>query len=105
VKWAAVALLWWAGSVPATGTGPRVHEIEIRGMTFRPAELVVSPGDTVVWVNRDLVPHNATAAGAGAWATGDLARNDSGHYVATRSGEFAYRCTLHPVMRGTLRVR
>ena len=37
------------------GTPARMHTIEIRGMEFHPAELTVALGDTVVWINRDVV--------------------------------------------------
>ena len=72
-------------------------------MAFHPAELAVARGDTVVWINRDIVPHSATAAtGAGDWDTGILASAERGQLVARRPGTMAYVCTLHPNMRGTL---
>jgi plastocyanin len=78
--------------------------VEIRGMAFQPTVLEVAPGDTVVWINRDIVPHTATAGGRYPWDTGILAQGDSGRYVPSRSGESAYSCTLHPTMQGKLTV-
>src|SRR5204862_476961 len=52
----------------------RTHTVEIRGMEFHPAELTVAVGDTIVWINRDIVPHTATAGGG------------AGSQGATRSG-------------------
>jgi len=74
-------------------------------MAFQPAELTVERGDTVVWINRDIVPHTATAAEPPAWTTGNLLQHRSGRYVAGRPGTVHYFCDLHPVMKGTLRVR
>lgn len=74
-------------------------------MAFQPAVLEIHQGDTVVWVNRDFVPHTATAGGKPAWTTGSLAQNQSGQYVAHRTGELPYFCEFHPVMKGTLIVR
>ncbi|HET8712597.1 MAG TPA: cupredoxin family copper-binding protein [Gemmatimonadales bacterium] len=82
---------------------PRTHTVEIRGMQFRPAALTVAVGDTVVWINRDIVPHTATATGK--WDTGTIAQGASGRLVAARPGALDYICTLHPTMRGTLIIR
>jgi plastocyanin len=78
--------------------------VEIRGMAFRPAVLEVAPGDTVIWINRDIVPHTATANGSNGWNTGILAPGDSGRYVPSWIGETAYICKLHPTMRGRVTV-
>lgn len=74
-------------------------------MTFQPRVLELQRGDTVVWINRDLVPHTATAERKPAWTTGSLAQDQSGQYVARRTGEDPYFCEFHPVMKGTLIIR
>lgn len=81
---------------------PRAHTVEIRGMQFHPAELTAAPGDTIVWINRDIVPHTATA---NAWGTDVLSQGQSGRIVARRMGTIEYVCTLHPSMRGNLVIR
>ena len=98
--WQLVVLLFAALGGTA---GPRTHTVEIRGMQFRPAALTVAAGDTVVWMNRDIVPHTATAQGS--WDTGTITQGNTGRYIAARSGSFRYFCTLHPTMRGTLFIR
>lgn len=84
------------------GVPPQTHTIEIRGMEFHPAELTVAVGDTVVWINRDIVPHTATTQD---WDTGLLSQEQSGRTVAPHSGTVRYVCNLHPLMRGTLVIR
>jgi plastocyanin len=79
-----------------------VHTVEIREMVFRPETLTVARGDTVRWVNRDFVPHTATAEGKPAWDTGTLGQGDSGQVVVRVAGRQAYLCTLHPTMRGVI---
>jgi plastocyanin len=83
---------------------PRRHVVEIRGMAFHPAVLTIAPGDTVVWVNRDIVPHTAAAAGqrGPTWDTGQLRQGEEARYVPHRTGEAPYVCTLHPTMQGKL---
>ena len=38
----------------------KAYQVEIIQMKFHPAELTLQKGDTVVWINRDIVPHDAT---------------------------------------------
>ena len=45
-------------------TARRTHTVTMAGMKFMPASLSVTKGDTVIWVNEDLVPHTATASNA-----------------------------------------
>ncbi|MGE5803031.1 MAG: plastocyanin/azurin family copper-binding protein [Gemmatimonadota bacterium] len=95
---AVLLLAMVAGSSPP----PRAHTVEIRGMEFHPAVLTVAPGDTVVWINRDLVPHTATAE---SWGTKQLAQGQVGRVVARHTGRVAYACILHPTMHGALVIR
>jgi plastocyanin len=88
-----------------TGPAPRRHVVEIRGMAFHPEVLEARRGDTVVWINRDIVPHTATASGRSGWDTGPLVQGTSGQYVARRPGTEPYLCKLHPTMLGKLIVR
>jgi plastocyanin len=90
---------------PPESVTPRRHVVEIQGMAFKPGVLEVNRGDTVAWVNRDMVPHTATAIGKPAWSTRTLLQDQSGELVATDSGTIPYFCELHPVMTGKLIVR
>jgi plastocyanin len=84
------------------GVPPRRHLVEIRGFAFQPAVLQVARGDTVVWINRDIVPHTATPTGKAQWDTGTLTQGQEGRHILRRRGSFSYVCTLHPTMKGTL---
>lgn len=99
---AAVILLLAGG---AGGPPPRTHTVEIRGMEFHPAELTVAVGDTIVWVNHDIVPHTATSTGSRHWDIGQLAPGQAGRYVMREPGKVSYNCTLHPTMKATLIIR
>ena len=93
-----------AGLSPAAPR-PQRHVIEIQGMAFHPAELQIDRGDTVGWINRDIVPHTATSTGKPAWDTGTLGQGASGQYVPRHKGEEPYFCKFHPVMLGKLIIR
>ena len=105
---AAIGVLALAGAAVASRPAdpvPQRHIVEIRGMAFHPEELEVRRGDTVVWINRDIVPHTATATQKSGWDTGTLLQGKRGHYVTFQRGEDPYFCKLHPVMPGKLIVR
>jgi plastocyanin len=73
-------------------------------MAFHPDSVRVTAGDTVSWINQDIVPHTATSQHGAAlqWDTGQLAQGATGRFVARRAGTVRYTCTLHPTMHGVL---
>jgi plastocyanin len=80
------------------------HRIEINGFAFKIPTAAVDVGDTVVWVNKDIVPHTVTDQDR-AFDSGAIAAGSSWKLVAKTPGTFHYVCTLHPNMTGTLIVR
>lgn len=76
-------------------------------MEYHPAGLTVAVGDTVVWINRDIVPHTATATGTGTtnWDTGQMGQGQTGRYIVSRRGAINYACSFHPTMHGKLIIR
>lgn len=80
------------------------HVVEIQAFSFQPRRTVVAPGDTVVWVNRDIVPHTITAEG-GAWPTHTLEEGQSWEMAVNGGGAFPYFCEFHPHMKGLVATR
>ena len=80
------------------------HRVDIQRFTFVPDRLVVAPGDIVVWVNHDLVPHTVTAEDGG-WDSQELAPNDKWELRVTEEMTGDYFCRYHPMMRGRVHVR
>ena len=97
-------LLPAAGVAGAAGPAPREHTVLIEGMRFQPEGLTAAAGDTVVWINRDLVPHTASSA-SGRFDSKEIAPGKTWRHVVRSSGEFSYICTYHPLMKAVLRVR
>ena len=100
------AVLVMSGALPemaAAARKPVTHTVTIDASRFQPDTLTVTRGDTVVWVNDDLVAHTATSQ-PGAFDSGLIAPGKSWKYKTKRAGEFAYTCTYHPTMMATLRV-
>ncbi len=83
---------------------PRRHTVTIEGNAFRPDDLTVARGDTVVWVNHDFYPHTATDT-EGRFDSGLIPAGGSWTLTVDSPGELRYLCTFHPAMKATLRVR
>lgn len=79
------------------------HTIIIENMRFNPEALTVKRGARIVWINRDLFPHTATAD-AKTFDSGSIATSASWVYVARKPGHYSFGCTFHPTMKGTLTV-
>ena len=82
--------------------GQKTHTVTIEAMRFQPQSLTVKAGDTIVWSNKDVVAHTATAAG---FDSQTIMPGQSWTYLASAKGDFPYICTLHPAMKATLRVK
>ena len=88
------------------GTRPRAagKTIRISNFAFVPAELTVSRGDTVAWVNEDSFIHT-TAADSAAWSSPEIAKGNQFVFVTSQVGRLSYHCEAHPVMRGEIVVQ
>ena len=77
--------------------------IEIRGFAFGDGQTLTVPvGTTVVWVNRDSVPHTVTG---GPLDSPVLNTGDTFTFTFTEPGTYEYICKLHPSMRHTIVVQ
>ncbi len=101
---AAVLVLTWSvasGCRAGRACAPKRHVVEIEQFVYRPDTLRVGVGDTVAWLNRDVVPHTATD-GAKAWDSGILGKDAEWRMVPTTPGVHHYLCALHPTMKAVL---
>ncbi|MEA2243458.1 MAG: hypothetical protein QOD24_3014, partial [Solirubrobacteraceae bacterium] len=76
--------------------------VEIHDYAFAPKTLTVPVGTTVTWKNHDGDAHTVTGAGLKSKSFGMDATYS---YTFTKAGTFAYVCSLHPQMKGTVVVR
>lgn len=83
---------------------PAAHEITMAADSYRPTELTVARGDTIVWFNTDIVTHTATSRG-GFWDSGRLKRGRRFRWLASTPGRYPYICSTHRGMIGTIIVR
>ena len=92
------------GSDGCTGPIPRSHQVTVRSFRYQADPVNVARGDTVVWVNADMVPHTVTARD-GTWDSQSLSPSATWRLVPEEAGRYPYFCVFHPNMEGTLVVR
>src|SRR5918992_2221133 len=94
-----VAML--AAGSPVRGA---THTVMINGLAYTPATLTIAVGDTVTWMNNDVQAHTATASG-GAFDSGTMNPGQSFSFTFTAAGSFAYTCSFHAELTGTITVQ
>jgi plastocyanin len=79
--------------------------VTISNSAYSPNPLTVSKGTTVTWQNNDSMAHTATADDA-SFDTGNIPANSTSSGVTfNQTGTFAYHCTYHSGMQGTITVQ
>ena len=91
-----------SGSAPAPASDGQA--IAIKDNTF-PKETDVSPGTKVTWTNDDDVAHTVTSMHGGPLKSGTLDKGASYSYTFSSPGTYAYYCSVHPDMKGTVTAR
>lgn len=81
--------------------GAQTHRIVIEKFKFVPERLTIKKGDTVEWINRDFVPHIATAKDK-SWESANMAKDEIGKVTLSKLGSHPYICRYHPHMIGEI---
>lgn len=79
---------------------PTSDTVVINSMQFSPANLNVDIGDTVTWINKDLVSHNVKDTINNLFYSDTLQTDKFYRWVVTGSAN--YICTIHPTMKGSI---
>jgi plastocyanin len=92
----------------AAASAPKAHKSASASVTmgdlfFSPTSVTIAVGDTVTWRNTGDAPHNATADD-GSFSTPTINNGQSASHTFSQAGTFSYTCTIHPQMKGTVRV-
>lgn len=85
-------------SLPAVAAGT---EVNIDNFAFTPKELTVKAGTTVVFRNRDDIPHSVVGT-KGEFHSKALDTDDSFEFTFAKAGTYSYSCGLHPQMQGKI---
>lgn len=94
-------------TVQSTDTDSKTNEsktdtVYISQMQFQPANLTINKGDTVIWINKDIVSHNVTEDPLGSVKSDTLKTGDSFKIAPDHS--FHYICSIHPTMKAEINV-
>lgn len=73
-----------------------------RGGAFEAPTVTVKVGDTVTWVNASGNVHNVTFQDQSVHPSSIMYGKDKFSMTFTKPGAFAYRCTFHPGMDGSV---
>lgn len=84
----------------AAGGGNSVAVVDF---SFNPATLTLPKGTTVTWTNTGSTTHTVTADD-GSFDSGNLPAGQTFSRTFSTAGTFAYHCTIHASMKGTITV-
>jgi plastocyanin len=76
-------------------------QIVMEKLGFQPAETQAKVGDTIEWVNKDILAHTATATAGDDWNV-IIGPNKTEKLVLQKAGTVDYYCKYHPNMKGRL---
>lgn len=69
---------------------------------FEPSTVFVNVGGTVTWKNGTDAAHTVTSDSGSVLASASIAANGAFSHVFGAAGTFAYHCSIHPYMTGTV---
>lgn len=87
----------------SAGTAARAADVTVKigNFTFGPQEQHVKAGTRVTWINEDDIPHTVTSTTL-AFKSKPLDSDDKYAFTFTSPGTYAYFCSLHPHMTGSI---
>lgn len=108
----ALAACGGGGSSSGTTTGPGpgpvpeiTTNVAMQNTAFTPPDIQVSPSATVTFTNRDGFNHNVTFSNNALTSIGDFATGARTTTMPATPGTYAYHCTIHAGMVGTVKVQ
>jgi plastocyanin len=90
-----------AGAMNAVPAPAATIQVTIDQIAYGPVGIQAKVGDTIEWLNKDIVAHTATVRGD--WDVMVLP-NKSARLVVKKAGTFDYFCRFHPNMKGRITV-
>ncbi|HEX9085772.1 MAG TPA: plastocyanin/azurin family copper-binding protein [Gemmatimonadaceae bacterium] len=106
---AALALMGCGGASYSKVTGPpqRVSttSVALRNIAFSPSAIQVAPGATVQFTNNDGIAHNVTFSDGSITGATDFSTGSRSVVLPVAPGTYAFHCTIHPGMTGSVLVQ
>ena len=92
-----------SSATPSGGSGAGLS-VAIKNFAYDPATATLAAPGTVVWANSDSVPHTVTFDDSAMKSSVNLNNGDTFSATFDKAGTYAYHCTVHPSMKGTVTV-
>jgi plastocyanin len=96
-RWICLATVALSGLISVSAQAATI-QVTIDKLIYSPTEVAAKVGDTVEWVNKDILAHTATAAN-GDWNVA-IAPKQTAQLVVKKPGTVDYFCKYHPNMKG-----
>jgi plastocyanin len=96
-----IALVFVYSACSKDSVNPPANEVWISGSAYSPATITVTLNTTVKWTNKDAIAHTVTSD-AVSFDSGNLNSSETYSHQFTTAGSFAYHCTYHSMMHGTV---
>lgn len=95
-----------AGTVRANGqqATAKTADVKIDNFSFGPATTTVAAGTTITWTNHDDIPHTVVSTD-GVFKSKVLDTDEKFSFTFDTPGTYAYFCSIHPKMTGTVKVQ
>jgi plastocyanin len=84
---------------PARGANASVSIVDY---AFQPADVTISVGESVTWMNRGTATHTVSGDG---FDSGNLTTGKTYMHAFSQAGSFQYQCNIHTYMKGTVTVQ
>ncbi len=83
--------------------GAATASVTINNYQFSPHSIAVQPGTTITWTNKQADDNHTVTSDTGAFDSGVI-KHSGGKFSMTFTtvGTFAYHCTIHSTMHGTV---
>ena len=92
-----------AGEMKDDGsTSCKQNKIEIKDFAFNPQTITVKSGEKITWINRDEEPHTVVSVEKQFKKSTALDTDQQFTITAGAPGTYAYFCSVHPKMTGTI---
>jgi plastocyanin len=98
---AALGALWLAAA--SVSARAATIQISMENLEISPAVVAAKVGDTIEWINKDMLVHTATARNGDFDVT--LPPKKTASFVLKTSGTVDYYCRFHPNMKAILNVQ
>jgi plastocyanin len=100
-RWICPAALAFVGLLSVSAHAETI-QVTVDNLVYSPAEVTAKVGDTVEWVNKDILAHTATATNKD-WDVMIGSKQTAG-LVMKKAGSFDYFCKFHPNMKARITV-